>query len=358
MPEHPPYNERMSIKPIDFTKRSHFETQLLEKAMPPNSLGRLGKLALSLAMIKEGPLDRMQLLLFAGDHGVIEEQVTHSPQEITYQQCLNFAAGGGACSLFARLNDIELKVIDVGVAQDFPSTSSVVNKKVAYGTKNFLKEPAMTKDECYQAMQVGKEMVKQASDAGIQAIAFGEMGVGNTTSASALAAVITGHPVPQITGKGSGLSDEELEHKIQVIEKGIVLHPERDPISLLCNLGSFEIAAICGGMLEAAERSVPILLDGFVVTSAALVAKALDRNVCDYLIACHRSGMEGHALMLQALGCAEPVLDLQMQLGEGTGSLVAWPVVRLASHILTDMTSFENAQVTDSTKLLQTLGLV
>lgn len=347
----------MSIKAIDFTRIREYETQLLAKAMPPNSLGRLGSLALKLALIKEEPLDSLSLLLFASDHGVVEEGVTHSPQQITYQQCCNFASGGGACSLFASLNHATLSVIDVGVNHSFAKQDAVVDCKIGYGTKNFLKGPAMERELCIQAMEVGRNRVHLAVKEGAQAIAFGEMGVGNTTSASAVSAALTNLSVSEITGKGSGLSDTELLHKVAVIEKALELHPQRDPLSVLCNLGGYEIAAICGGMLEAAEASLPILLDGFIVTSAALVANAMDEHLHEYLIPCHQSGMQGHRNMLESLGCGKPLLDLQMQLGEGTGALAAWPLVRLASHLLTDMTSFSDAQVTDSTKLLQSMGL-
>ncbi len=183
------------------------------------------------------------------------------------------------------------------------------------------------------------------------------MGVGNTTSASAIACALTGEPVSAITGKGSGLSDEELLHKIAIIEQALSIHRERDPLSVLCNLGGYEIAAITGGMLEAAAHGIPILLDGFVVTSAALLADRMERELHDYLIPCHQSGMQGHTHMLKALACGTPLLSLGMQLGEGTGALAAWPLVRLASHLLSDMTSFTDGQVTDSTKLLQRLGL-
>ncbi|MGH0053538.1 MAG: nicotinate-nucleotide--dimethylbenzimidazole phosphoribosyltransferase [Sphaerochaetaceae bacterium] len=348
----------MSIKAIDYSRLPYYEKQLLEKAMPPNSLGRLGTLALKLALIKEGPLDALSLLLFAADHGVVEEGVTHSPQQITYQQCRNFASGGGACSLFASLNHIKLSVIDVGVNHSFLPSDAVIDCKIALGTKNFLHGPAMEREACLRAMEVGRDRVRMSIAEGIQAIAFGEMGVGNTTSASAIAAALTKKSVSEIAGKGSGLSEQGLLHKISIIEHALLLHKQRDPLSVLCSFGGYEIAAICGGMLEAAEHALPILLDGFVVTSAALVANEIEPNMHEYLIPCHQSGMQGHRWMLEALGCDEPLLDLQMQLGEGTGTLAAWPLIRLASHLLSEMTSFSEAHVTDSTKLLQTLGVV
>lgn len=348
----------MSIPFVDRTALSVYQQLLLSKAMPPHSLGRLGDLALDLALISPRPLKRLSLLLFAADHGIVEEGVTHSPLEITYQQCCNFAKGGGACSLFASLNDVSLSVIDVGVKHTFSPVDGVVDGKVAWGSRNFLKAKALDKEACLKAIAVGRESVIQAHKRGLDAIAFGEMGVGNTTSASCIAAALTGLPAREVTGKGSGLSDGALMHKMEVIEEALLVHPQREPFEVLCNMGGYEIAAICGGMWQAAELGLPILLDGFVVSSAALVAVRMERAVGDYLIACHRSGMHGHQALLDALGSKPVLLDLGMQLGEGTGALAAWPLVRLASHILFEMTSFEQGGVTDSTALLQQLGVL
>ena len=358
MPAQPSYNRRMSIHPIDQADRATLKEQLLSKAMPPNSLGQLGSLSLELGLMGAYSLKRLSLLLFASDHGVVSEGVTHSAQEITWQQCVNFAHGGGACALFASLNQVDLSVIDVGVNHTFSADDGVFDAKVAYGSRNFLLSPALEEAACSKAIEEGRKAVLRAKGKGCDCIAFGEMGVGNTTSASAVAAALLGLHPSLLTGKGSGLSDEELAHKIAVIEKALALHPERDPFSVLCNLGGYESAAICGGMWQAAELRLPILLDGFVVTSAALVAARIEPNLVDYLISCHRSAMSGHQLMLQALGGKKPLLELDMQLGEGTGALAAWPLVRLASHILPDMTSFSSAKVTDSTAVLAKLGLV
>lgn len=359
MPALPLYNGCMAIHRLDQSKKkAALQELLLSKAMPPNSLGRLAKLALHLALIKEKALDRSIMLVFAADHGIVEENVTHSPQQITYQQCCNFARGGGACSLFATLNNVDLKVIDVGVKYRFSDTDGVVDRKVAWGSNNFLKGPALDEGACLQAIEVGKQMVLDAYNAGYEVIGFGEMGVGNTTSSSAVAAQLLQIGVHELTGKGSGLTDKELEHKMDVIQAALTLHTERDPFRVLCNLGGYELAAICGGMIQASSLMLPILLDGFVVSSAALVATRLENRVAEYLIPCHRSAMRGHQKMLDAMGLDEPLLDLEMQLGEGTGALAAWPLVRLASHLLFDMTSFSDAHVTDSTRLLRTMGVL
>jgi nicotinate-nucleotide--dimethylbenzimidazole phosphoribosyltransferase len=348
----------MSIPTIDRSALPRFQQLLLSKAMPPNSLGRLSELALDLAMIQPSPLENLHLLIFAADHGVVEEGVTHSPVEITYQQCLNFASGGGACSLFASQADAVLSIIDVAVKHTFLPSDGVVDEKVAWGSRNFLTAPALDRQSCLKAMDAGKRNVVHAHTRGCDVIAFGEMGVGNTTSASSVAAALTGLPVAALTGKGSGLSDAELVHKISVIEQALALHPERGPMDVLCNLGGYEMASILGGMLQAAELGLPILLDGYIVSCAALLAVRLEPALVDYLIACHRSAMQGHQAVLDAIGCKAPLLDLSMQLGEGTGALAAWPLVRLASHLLFDMTSFEEGCVTDSTALLKRLGVV
>ncbi|MEA4859644.1 MAG: nicotinate-nucleotide--dimethylbenzimidazole phosphoribosyltransferase [Sphaerochaeta sp.] len=348
----------MNIHPVDQANRAILTKQLLSKAMPPNSLGRLGSLSIELGLMGAYKLEKLTLLLFAADHGIVSEGVTHSAQEITWQQCVNFANGGGACALFSSLNQVDLTVIDVGVNHRFCPTDKVVDAKVAFGSQNFLRAPALEESACRKAIEEGRNAVLRARAKGCDAIAFGEMGVGNTTSASAVAAALLGLHPSLLTGKGSGLSDEELEHKIGVIEQALLLHPQRDPFSVLCNLGGYESAAICGGLWQAAELGLPILLDGFVVSSAALVAARMEPNLVDYLIPCHRSAMSGHQLMLDALGGKKPLLELDMQLGEGTGALAAWPLVRLASHILPDMTSFSLAKVTDSTAVLQDLGLV
>jgi nicotinate-nucleotide--dimethylbenzimidazole phosphoribosyltransferase len=358
MPEEGFYNGPMQSRPIEAQKRAVFEARLLEKAIVPNSLGRLGELAVRLALIKEGPLTAPMHLLFASDHGITEEGVTHSPREITAQQCRSFAQGGGACSLFCRLGGIEQRVIDVGVDYLFDEGEAIIDYKVRRGTRNFLYERAMTEAECRSAMEAGRRCTRDAISDGCDVIIFGEMGVGNTTSASAIASALLDRDPSQVTGKGSGLSDAELEGKVAVIRRALTVHRERSPLGVLEAFGGFEIAAIVGGILEAAANGVVIIIDGVPVSAAALIAQRIDRAVTDSLICAHRSAMTGHDLILEALGCPPPLLDLSMQLGEGTGALAAWPLVRLASHLLTDLTSFEEAGVTDSTRILQERGLL
>ncbi len=348
----------MSVQPIDTRRLEALEEALLAKAMPPGSLGELSRLAIRIALITPRPLAKLSLLLFASDHGIYAEGITHSPQQITAQQCLNFAQGGGACALFARSNAVDLTIVDMGVKHSFSPSDGIVDCKVGFGTQNFLHTKAMGKEQCLSAMEEGRAQVRKKKREGFDSIAFGEMGVGNTTSASAIASAITGIPVRKVTGKGSGLSDEDLEHKCQVLEQALRKHSSRDPLDVLESLGGFEIAAIAGGILEAASCSMPILLDGFITTAAALISCALEPACKDYLIACHLSALDGHDLLLDYLGLPKPVLCLGMQLGEGTGALTAWPVIRQSSRILTEMTSFEDGGVTDSTALLRKKGIL
>lgn len=353
-----PYNAGMTVQPVDRKKQQALEDALLAKAMPPASLGELGHLAIRLGLITEKPLTKPALLLFAADHGIHAEGVTHSPQEITWQQCVNFAQGGGACGLFAQHNKVFLSVIDVGVRHTFSPTDGVKECKIGNGTANFLREKAMSLEQCHAAMEVGRLEVRETLALGFDTIAFGEMGVANSTSASAIACALTGFSVASLTGKGSGLKEEELKNKIAVVSKALEIHQGREPVEVLSALGGFEIAAIAGGILEAARMGVPILLDGFIVTAAALISCAIEPACKDYLIPCHRSAFQGHALLLEYLDMPQPLLDLGMQLGEGTAALAAWPLVSLASRILSDMTSFSEAAVTDSTALLHTMGII
>ncbi len=352
------YNGVMHIRPIEEQKRAVFEARLLKKAIVPHSLGALGELAVRLALIKEGALKAPMHLLFAGDHGITEEGVTHSPREITAQQCRSFAQGGGACSLFARLGGVEQRIIDVGVDHTFEAGERIIDCKIRRGTRNFLRECAMTEEECSAAMEAGRRCTRDAISDGCDVVIFGEMGVGNTTSASAIASALLDTDPALVTGRGSGLSDAELAHKVEVIRRALQLHRDRAPLAVLAAFGGFELAAIVGGVLEAGASGVPIIIDGVPVSAAALIARRIDAALPGYMICAHRSAMTGHRLILEALGCPPPLLDLGMQLGEGTGALAAWPLVRLASHLLDELTSFEEARVTDSTRILQARGLV
>ena len=330
------------------------------KAKPQLSLGRLEELVVEIVAMRgelKPTLGNPTLLLFASDHGIVAEGVSSSPQEITWQQCLNFARGGGAIGLMCRENEITLRVIDVGVNYDFDPALKIVNRKVAYGTANFARTKAMERGQLVSALKSGQEEVLSLANNQIKVVAFGEMGVGNTASASALMASLTGIAIEECTGKGAGLSDEGLRHKQQILRGALALHGElSDPLSALETYGGFEIAAIAGGMVEAARQRMVILIDGFITTVAALIATKIDPAVGDYLIFCHQSKESGHAKLLELLE-ARPLLDLAMHLGEGSSAALAWPIIRQAVNLYLDMTPFSDAAVTDSVSLLKRQGV-
>jgi len=314
---------------------------------PAGSLGRLEQLAIALAEMTEAHFPVVTppgVLVFAADHGVTKEGVSAFPQEVTAQMVLNFVNGGAAINVFSEQIGALFAVIDVGVATDIPG-EGFVQKKVKYGTNNFCQQEAMTRDEAAQAVAVGYEQAKAMIQQGIRSLIVGEMGIGNTTTASALLAAISGKPVELLVGKGTGIATEAVVHKRNVIERALALHqPDAsDPIGLLSQLGGLEIAAMAGAMLAAAEARVPILLDGFICTVAALVAERLHPRVVDYMIAGHRSQEPGHRVALELLG-KEPLIDLKMRLGEGSGAAVAFPILQSAVTML-KMATFASAQV-------------
>lgn len=330
------------------------------KVKPQLSLGLLEYLVVDLVEMT-GDLDLglgiPQLLLFAGDHGIVEEGVSSSPQEITWQQCENFAHGGGAIGLLCAMNGISLHVVDVGVAHVFDGGSPIIDCKVAWGTNNFLKEPAMASRQLYQALTAGVELVGKLVIGGHRTFAFGEMGIGNTTSASAIMASYTGLPLEKCYGKGSGMDDAGLQHKRTIIARALDYHGRQtDPLEALRIFGGFEIAAMVGGMLAAAHAHSVILVDGFIATVSAAIASAIEPNAKQYMVFCHESNEGGHPHLLAYLQ-VKPLLSLNMCLGEGTGAAVAWPIIRQAIQLYLQMNSFASAHVTDSVALLKERGV-
>jgi nicotinate-nucleotide--dimethylbenzimidazole phosphoribosyltransferase len=335
---------------------SEYRTALLHKAMLPGALGAMEDLAVRLAMMGSFNLEQPELLLFCADHGVTKEGVTHSATEISFQMARSFAHGNGVSGLFCSLNHIALSVIDVGLDSD-QTDPLLVDRKIARGTRDFLQEEAMTEEQCARALEIGSDEAGKALGRGCDILLFGEMGVGNSASASAILSRRLGVPASLVTGSASKLGSAELAHKIQVIEQALSRHPARDGFSLLCSFGGFETAAIAGGMIRASREGLPILLDGLITYAAALCACAMDASVPRHLIAGHRSASPGSDLVLKTLGLT-PVLDLGMQLGEGSGAAAAWPVVRLASHLFRDLKEFGDLGVTDSTRHLKELGIL
>lgn len=340
--------DNLNIKPIHNELEDQLQYKIDQKAKPIGSLGQMERIAKQIGMIQgtlSPQLIKPVMLTVASDHHICEEGVSPCPVEITWQQCLNFLNGGGGIGLFSQEYGFELKVVDAGVNFDFNPHPKLIDAKVRKGTRNFLKEPAMTVEECLKALNNGREIVAQLAKEGTNVVGFGEMGIGNTSPASALLAVYTGLDLERAVGPGSGLTAEGVKNKTQVLKAAIKKHGVSDePILNLARFGGLEIATIAGGMLEAAAQGMIIITDGFITTSALLAAHAIEPTVVDYAFFSHQSQEQGHKHMVDYLQ-GEPILDLGFRLGEGTGSAVAYSVIKGAVAMLNKMTSFDEAAI-------------
>ena len=322
------------------------------KTKPRRSLGRLEDVACQVAaMTRQAlpPLPAKAFVVMAGDHGVAEEGVSAYPPEVTWQMLLNFARGGAAINVLARAAGARLVVVDMGVRGSDEDIPGVLRRRVRPGTHNFTRRPAMTYAEVVQSLESGIALAHELVDTGTGLIGLGEMGIANTTAASALVAAFTGASVESVTGYGTGIDEETRARKVAGITKAIALHaPEqKSALETIAALGGFEIAGLAGVVLGAASRRVPVVLDGFIASTAALCAARLAPKSASYLLASHRSVEVGHRIVLEHLKC-EPLLDLGLRLGEGTGAALAMPLIESALRILHEMASFESANVTDT----------
>ncbi len=339
------------IRPIDphwMQSAAHRQLQLTK---PPGSLGRIEEIANRCAAIRETfelTASHPRIVLFAADHGVCAEGVSAYPQAVTAEMVLNFLSGGAAINAFARAGGIELQVVDVGVATPLPPSEQLISRRVANGTRNFCQEPAMTEVQMVAALEAGIELAYNAANEGCDLLGFGEMGIGNTTSASAIAAALTGESVEAVTGKGAGADDACMARKQSAIKRALALHADAltTPLDILCCIGGLEIAAMCGFCLGAAARRVPVLTDGFIATAAAALAVCLSPAASGYLFASHRSAEPGHACFLGILG-QQPLLDLGMRLGEGTGVALAMKLMQASIAAFTGMATFASAGVSN-----------
>nr|MBC7611347.1 nicotinate-nucleotide--dimethylbenzimidazole phosphoribosyltransferase [Pseudopedobacter sp.] len=337
------------ISSIDSPIKNELQHKINFKTKPFGALGKLEKLALQIGLIQgtlSPKITNPTLLVFAGDHGIVAEGVSPYPQDVTWQMVMNFVSGGAAINVFAKQNNWNLKVIDAGVNYDFSEELPIRNLKVGKGTKNFLNEPAMNDGELVISIHNGVDLVNEVFHGGSNCIAFGEMGIGNTSAAAVMMHKITGIPIENCVGKGTGLDQNGIDHKIGVLSQAIENHMADEPLSILKTFGGFEIAMICGAMLQAAELKMMILIDGFIITSALLIAQDLYPEILDYCIFSHQSDEKGHHKMLQYLK-ADPLLKLDMRLGEGTGAALALPLVQASVNFLNDMASFESAGVSN-----------
>lgn len=316
-----------------------------DKTKPPGSLGVLEFVARRIGLIQrtvQPQVQRPVILVVAGDHGVVAENVSAYPQSVTWQMVENFLQQGAAINVFARQNNCVLQIVDAGVNHDFGVRSGLIDRKVAAGTHNFAVQAAMSKAQCEKALAAGMALV-DGLDADV--IGFGEMGIGNTTAAAAIMHKITGIPLAECVGAGTGLAPEGIRHKQQVIERAVTLHAGvTTPLDILQTFGGFEIAMIAGAVLKAAERRMVLLIDGFIVSSALLVAAQLRPAILDYCIFSHCSDEHGHRRMLQHLE-ARPLMQLDLRLGEGTGSALAVPLLQAAVNFLQQMATFSSARV-------------
>lgn len=340
--------EKLNIPNLHIELREDIQYKIDQKAKPIGSLGQMEEIALQLGLI-QGTLNPQLLkpvmLTVASDHDICKEGVSPCPIEITWQQCLNFLNGGGGIGLFSQLYGFDLRVVDAGVKYDFKPHPQLIDAKVRKGSRNFLYEPAMTMEECEQAIQNGRSIVTQIHKEGTNVVGFGEMGIGNTSPASALLSVYTGLDIRSCVGPGSGLTQDGVNHKASVLEKAIAKHGiSEDPFENLARFGGLEIATIAGGMLEAASRRIAIITDGFITTSALLAAHAINPKVVDYAFFSHQSKEQGHQKMVNFMN-GKPILDLGFRLGEGTGAAVAYSVMQGAVAMLNQMTSFDEAAV-------------
>ncbi|MGC8518037.1 MAG: nicotinate-nucleotide--dimethylbenzimidazole phosphoribosyltransferase [Steroidobacteraceae bacterium] len=341
------------IRPVTEDLRIEAHRRLDQLTKPPGSLGRLEAIAVQCHTIAEGswsaPL-RKAAYVFAADHGVTQEGVSAYPSAVTAQMVENFLRGGAAINVLARLHGVHLTIIDVGVDADFPTHSALWQRKVRRSSRNLRIEPAMSSLELADALKVGLEAAEDAHSRDMHLVAAGEMGIGNTTAASALAAALTRQSVEALTGTGTGISSTARQNKQQVIREALDRHLPQwrsetvAPLEALRCVGGLEIAAMTGFFLGAARHRKIIVVDGFIATAAAALAVALAPPVRDYLLAGHRSEEPGHTHLLEHIGIT-PILDLHMRLGEGTGAVLAMPVVASALHILTEMATFASAGV-------------
>jgi nicotinate-nucleotide--dimethylbenzimidazole phosphoribosyltransferase len=346
------------LDPAWFGRAAEYQARL---TIPTGALGRLLELGRQLCAIQETlrpQTDPAAVVVMAADHGVAEEGVSAYPAEVTGQMVSNFLRGGAAINVLAKRQGARVLVVDMGVRQAISSqvfggqSEWVADLAVARGTNNFIKGPAMTKEQAKQALAAGRRIVaERLVPAGVRIVALGDMGIGNTTSASALTAALTGRPVAEVTGRGTGVDDAGWRRKVAVIEKALELHfPKRrnriEAMDALRAVGGFEIGGLVGAALEAARRRMVVVLDGFISSVAGLLAVRLDPAARGYLVAAHRSVEAGHRAVLEALDL-NPLFDLGLRLGEGSGAALALNLIHCAADIMRDMATFESAGVSD-----------
>ncbi|NRA52315.1 MAG: nicotinate-nucleotide--dimethylbenzimidazole phosphoribosyltransferase [Phaeodactylibacter sp.] len=320
------------------------------KTKPLGALGRLEEIGTQICLVQETlspQLRQPAILVFAADHGIAQSGVSAYPSEVTAQMVLNFLQGGAAINVFSRQHEIALKIVDAGVNFEFPENENLIDAKIAKGTQNYLFGDAITAIQLQLCFDKAGRLIEDLAQQGCNVIGFGEMGIGNTSSASLLMSVLCEIPIEDCVGHGTGLDDAQLTHKIETLKKVLAQHSKpANAKEALCKFGGFEIAQMCGAMLEAYEQNMLILVDGFITTSAFLCAYEINPSIRKNAVFCHQSGEQGHRRMIEHLQGAA-LLNLGMRLGEGTGCALAYPIIQSAVNFVNEMASFESAGVSN-----------
>ncbi len=340
---------QFNIKKLDESWRAKTLEKLNNIAKPKGSLGRLEELALQLSMIQETlspQLCKPCNIVFCADHGIAEEKISQSPKAVTWQVIFNMLSGGAGISFLCRQHAVKLKIVDVGVDYDFGEIEGLIDRKIRCGTRNYLYEAAMTEEELDKALRVGEDCVTAAFEEGTNVISFGEMGITNTAASSMFMTLLTGLPLKECVGRGSGLDDNGLEHRYQILSQALQNYKGTiAPLEVLSYFGGYEMAATVGAMLRAAELRLLILIDGFIMTACLLLASKLYPLIMQYVVFAHQSDEQGHKKLLDYLK-AKPLLNLDLRLGEGTGAICAYPLVQSAVLMMNEMASFEDSRLT------------
>ena len=340
-----------TIQPLDEKAMAAARQRQDTLTKPPGSLGRLEQLSIQLAGVQRRALPQIEkraIITMAADHGVVAEKIGNWPQEVTAQMVHNFLRGGAAINVLARQAGARVVVVDMGVAVELGTHDCLLSRKVGPGTANMAAGPAMTAEQAIRAIETGMEMVEAEVEKGLDIVGTGDMGIGNTTASSAITAMMTGKPLEDVTGRGTGLSDEQLAHKVAVIRHALEVN-RPDPASaldVLAKVGGFEIGGLAGVMLGAAARHIPVVIDGFISGAAALIAVALSPLLREYIIPAHLSPEPGHRILLEHLGM-KPLLELDMRLGEGTGAALGIFIAEAAARIIGEMATFTEAGVSE-----------
>ena len=339
------------IKRPDLSLKPALQGKIDDLTKPKGSLGRLEELALQIGLIQQSltpTLNKPQNVLFAADHGIVEEGVSVAPKEVTWQQVCHFTHpdGTGGVNFLCRQHGFQLKVVDAGVDYDLPRDRGIIDFKIRRGTSSFLKGPAMSRDEMERCLECGARVVQQCADEGSNILSFGEMGIGNTSSSSVWMSYFAGIPIAECVGAGSGLDSDGIRHKVDVLSRSIDNYSgDGTAADIIRWFGGFEMVMAVGAMLKAAELGIIILVDGFIMTACMLAASRLYPEVLDYAIFGHCGDESGHRRMLDAMG-AKPLLNLGLRLGEGTGAICAYPIVQSAVNMINQMDTFSGADIT------------